>query len=53
MTGQDVFRAQDGLFVEAWHQEDLPGMPAQLGLQPPPVLMRLAARHSAWTPATA
>ncbi len=48
MTGQEVFRAQDGLFVEVWHQEDLPGMLAQLGLQPPPMLMRLAARHSAW-----
>ncbi len=48
MTGQEVFRAQDGLFVEVWHQEDLPGMLAQLGLQPPPAVMRLAARHSAW-----
>jgi hypothetical protein len=36
MTGQEVFRARGGLFVEVWHQEDLPGMLAQLGLQPPP-----------------
>jgi predicted ester cyclase len=48
MTGQEVFRAEDGCFVDVWHQEDLPGMLAQLGLQPPPVLMRLAARQSAW-----
>ena len=48
MAGQEVFRAQDGLYVEVWHQEDLPGMLAQLGLQPAPMLMRLAARHSAW-----
>ncbi len=48
MTGQEVFRAQDGVFVEVWHQEDLPGLLSQLGLQPPPMLMRLAARHSAW-----
>lgn len=46
MTGQEVFRGEDGQFVEVWHQEDLPGMLAQLGLQPPPRLMRLAARHS-------
>jgi hypothetical protein len=32
MTGQEVFRARDGLFVEVWHQEDRPGMLAQLGL---------------------
>ena len=48
MTGQEVFRAEGGLFVEVWHQEDLPGMLTQLGLQPPPVVMRLAARQSAW-----
>lgn len=48
MSGQEIFRASDGRFVEVFHQEDLPGMLAQLGLQPPPRLMRLAARHSAW-----
>ncbi|MGA2927962.1 MAG: ester cyclase [Solirubrobacteraceae bacterium] len=47
ITGQEVFRAEHDQFVEVWHQEDLPGMLAQLGLQPPPILMRLAARHSA------
>jgi predicted ester cyclase len=48
MTGQEVFRAEGGQFVEVWHQEDLPIMLAELGLQPPPLLMRLAARQSAW-----
>ena len=48
MTGQEVFRAENGLFVEVWDQEDLPTMLAQLGLQPPPLIMRLAARASAW-----
>jgi predicted ester cyclase len=48
MTGQEVFRAEGGQFVEVWHQEDIPTMLAELGLQPPPLLMRLAARQSAW-----
>jgi SnoaL-like polyketide cyclase len=33
MTGQEVFRSHDGLFVEVCQLEDLPGMLAQLGLQ--------------------
>jgi predicted ester cyclase len=48
MTGQEIFRAADGRFVEVWHQEDLPGMLTQLGLQPPAPMIRLAARRSAW-----
>lgn len=47
MTGQEIFRAADGLFTEVWHQEDIGGMLSSLGLEPPPVIMRLAARHSA------
>lgn len=47
MTGQEIFRAVDGRFVEVWHQEDAPGMLSQLGLEPPPIMMRLAARRSA------
>jgi predicted ester cyclase len=47
MTGQEIFRAADGRFVEVWHQEDLPGMLTQLGLQPPPAMIRFAARRSA------
>jgi len=41
------FRAENGKFTESWHQEDVPGMLRQLGLEPPPVMMRLAARRSA------
>lgn len=47
MTGQEIFRAADGVFVEVWHQEDVGGMLTELGLEPPPFLMRLAARRSA------
>jgi predicted ester cyclase len=47
MTGQEIFRARDGKLAEIWHQEDVPGMLRQLGLEPPPVIMRLAARRSA------
>ena len=47
MTGQEIFHARDGKFTEVWHQEDAPGMLRQLGLEPPPVIMRLAARRSA------
>ncbi len=47
MTGQEIFRAANGKFAESWHQEDIPGMLRQLGLEPPPVMMRLAARRSA------
>ena len=47
MTGQEIFRAADGVFAEVWHQEDLPGMLSQLGLQPPAPMIRLAARRSA------
>ena len=47
MTGQEIFRARDGKLAEVWHQEDAPGMLRQLGLEPPPAIMRLAARRSA------
>ncbi len=47
MTGQEIFRVRDGKVAEMWHQEDIPGMLRQLGLEPPPAIMRLAARHSA------
>jgi steroid delta-isomerase-like uncharacterized protein len=47
MTGQEIWRVRDGRFVEVWHQEDVPGMLAQLGLEPPRPVMRLAARLSA------
>jgi predicted ester cyclase len=47
MTGQEIFRTRDGKLAEVWHQEDVPGMLRQLGLEPPPAIMRLAARLSA------
>jgi predicted ester cyclase len=47
MTGQEIFRFQNGKFVEMWHSEDVPGMLTQLGLEPPRFAMRLAARRSA------
>jgi hypothetical protein len=34
MTGQGIFRAENGKFAESWHQEDVPGMLRQLRLEP-------------------
>jgi hypothetical protein len=47
MTGQEIFRAEGGKLVEVWHSEDAPGMLRQLGLEPPPAILRFAARRSA------
>jgi predicted ester cyclase len=47
MSGQEIFRARDGRFVEVWHQEDIGALMRSLELQPPPVMMRLAAWVSA------
>ena len=47
MTGQEIFRAEGGKLAEVWHSEDVPGMLRQLGLEPPPAIMRFAARRSA------
>jgi predicted ester cyclase len=47
MTGQEIFRVHNGMFVEVWHQEDVGGMLNQLGLEPPPLMMRFAAKRSA------
>ena len=47
MTGQEIFRERHGKLAEIWHLEDVPGMLRQLGLEPPPAIMRLAARRSA------
>ena len=47
MTGQEIFRVLDGKFAEVWHQEDVGGMLNALGLEPPPFIMRLAAKRSA------
>src|SRR5262249_32457685 len=47
MTGQEIFRFADGRFVEVWHQEDVGTMLRHLDLQPPPAIMRMAAKRSA------
>ncbi len=47
MTGQEIFRVANGRFVEVWHQEDVGGMLHALGLEPPPFMLRLAAKRSA------
>ena len=47
MTGQEIFRVRDGKFVEVWHQEDVPTMLSNLALDPPPFVMRMAAKRSA------
>jgi hypothetical protein len=47
MSGQEIFRAEDGLFVEVWHLEDVGAMLRALELEPPRAILRLAVRRSA------
>ena len=47
MSGQEIFRARDGVFVEVWHLEDVGQMLRALELEPPKLMLRLAARRSA------
>jgi hypothetical protein len=49
LEGHDwaVAMVRRAFLAEVWHQEDAPGMLRQLGLEPPPAIMRLAARRSA------
>ena len=47
MSGQEIFRAADGLFVEVWHLEDIGALIRGLELEPPPMVLKLAARRSA------
>jgi predicted ester cyclase len=47
MSGQEIFRARCGRFVEVWHLEDVGALMRGLQLEPPPLLLRLAARRSA------
>ena len=49
MTGQEIFRVGDGKLTEVWHQEDVPGMLTQLGLEPP-VLDAAPGRQTKRTP---
>ena len=47
ISGQEIFRVREGKVVEVFHLEDTGTMLEQLGLTPPPFVMRLAARRSA------
>jgi predicted ester cyclase len=47
MSGQEIFRARDGLFVEVWHLDDIGSLMRSLELEPPPVMLKMAARRSA------
>ena len=48
MSGQEIFRVQNGMFTEVWHLEDIPALLSQLRLGPPPgFVLRLSARRSA------
>ena len=47
MSGQEIFRARDGKFVEMWHVEDTGALMRVLELQPPKAMLRLAAKRSA------
>jgi predicted ester cyclase len=47
MSGQEIFRAHEGLFVEVWHLEDIGSLMRSLELEPPKFLLRVAARRSA------
>ena len=47
MSGQEIFRARDGRFVEVWHQEDIGALMRSLDLEPPKLFLQLAARGSA------
>lgn len=46
MSGQEIFRARDGRFVEVWHLEDIGALMRGLELAPPPAMMKLAAWRS-------
>jgi len=47
MTGQEIFRVRDGQFVEVWHLEDIGALMRSLDLEPPRMMLRLAAKRSA------
>jgi predicted ester cyclase len=47
MTGQEIFRAVEGRFVEVWHAEDIGTMMRALDLEPPRMILRMAAKRSA------
>jgi predicted ester cyclase len=46
MTGQEIFRARHGQFVEVWHLEDVGALMRSLELEPPRPILRFAAWRS-------
>ena len=48
MSGQEIFRSAHGLFVEVWHLEDTGSLMRALDLAPPPLMLKMAAKRSAW-----
>lgn len=49
MSGQEIFRALGGQFVEVWHLEDMASLMRCLNLEPPRPMLKLAALRSART----
>ncbi len=47
MSGQEIFRARDGKFAEVWHLEDIGALMRGLDLEPPRMMLKLAAKRSA------
>jgi steroid delta-isomerase-like uncharacterized protein len=47
MSGQEIFRVRDGRLAEVWHAEDIGSFMRTLDLEPPPLMLRLAAKRSA------
>jgi hypothetical protein len=47
MSGQEIFKVRDGQLAEVWHAEDIGALQRALDLQPPKVMLQLAARVSA------
>jgi predicted ester cyclase len=47
MSGQEIFRVRDGLLAEVWHSEDTGALMRGLELEPPPAMLKMAARRSA------
>lgn len=47
MSGQEIFRAKDGKFVEVWHSEDIGHLQRCLEMTPPAFALKMAAKKSA------
>lgn len=47
MSGQEIFRVENGKFVELWHAEDIGAFQRAAELVPPAFALKLAAKRSA------